>query len=70
MSIDPKTSAWWNFAFALLTLVGVGTLKLAGIPDGARQLIESWAIDLAAVIACANIVFHLFSSTASGPLVK
>jgi hypothetical protein len=70
MTIDPRTAAWWNFAFILLTGIAAGTVDFAGLADNVVHIIRVWATNGAFAISCANLVFHLYSSSIGGPMTK
>ncbi len=70
MSIDPKTAAWWSFAFTVLSVVAAGGFQLAGFPPDISALVKSYAADAAVLVNCANLVFHLYSAPGPGPLAK
>lgn len=70
MNIDPKIGAWFNFAFLVLTGIGAGAVVLPGANDVLVSDIKSWAVFIAFVISCANLVFHLFSGPEPGPAAK
>ncbi len=70
MSIDPKTAAWWSFAFTVLSVIAAGGFQLAGFPAEVSAMVKSWAADIAVLVNCANLVFHLYSAPVPGPMVS
>ena len=68
--IDPRIGAWCNFLFVVLTGIAAGAVAFAGFSDATVTFIKTYAADGAFLISCANLVFHLYSSTETGPMVK
>jgi len=67
--LQPKIGAWINFVFLLLTGVAAGTVDFYKLPPEITNLIKVLAANAAWAISCANIVFHLYSSSTQGPMV-
>jgi hypothetical protein len=70
MNIDPKIGAWCNFLALVLSLIGAGTVQLVGVSDVVAGEIKTVALDGVAIMSAANLVFHLYSAPAAGPLAK
>jgi hypothetical protein len=70
MNIDPKIGAWFNFMFLIVTGIAAGAVALPGSNETLTTDIKAWAAFIAFLISCANLTFHLFSSTTPGPLAS
>jgi len=70
MNVDPRVGAWCNFFALVLSLIGAGTVQLVGVSDAMGGDIKTIALDGVAIMSAANLVFHLYSAPAAGPMAK
>lgn len=68
--IDPRVGAWCNFLFIICTGVAAGAVQFGHLSGNVVDSIKTVATDMAFAISCANLVFHLYSSPAAGPMTK
>ena len=68
--INPNVAMWLNVVFLVLTAIGAGTLSFGNLDAGTVATVKSLAADAAIIISAINVVFHAFSSPASGPMLR